>query len=173
MKFLVTGGAGFIGFHLIQALLRRGEQVVNIDNLNDYYSTQLKRDRLAELAKQSQPSNHQFVEMDIADRPAVGNLFAHHQFNVVVNLAAQAGVRYSIENPHAYVDSNLVGFLNILEGCRQSKVKHFVYASSSSVYGMSTKQPFSTSDQVDCPISLYAATKKSNELMAFSGGDSP
>jgi UDP-glucuronate 4-epimerase len=168
MKILVTGGAGFIGFHLIRALLRRGEQIVNIDNLNDYYSTQLKRDRLAEIAKQPQAHDHQFIEMDISDRPAVANLFAQHQFDVVVNLAAQAGVRYSIENPHAYVDSNLVGFLNILEGCRQSKVKHFVYASSSSVYGINTKQPFSTSDQVDCPISLYAATKKSNELMAYS-----
>lgn len=168
MKILVTGGAGFVGFHLIQALLSRGEQVVNIDNLNAYYSPQLKRDRLAEIAKHPQAAQHQFIEMDIADRPAVASLFEQHQFDVVVNLAAQAGVRYSIENPHAYVDSNLVGFVNILEGCRHTQVKHLVYSSSSSVYGMNTKQPFSTEDRVDHPISLYAATKKANELMAFT-----
>lgn len=168
MKILVTGGAGFIGFHLIQALLSRGDEVVNIDNLNPYYTPQLKLDRLAEIAKHPQAVQHQFIEMDIADRPAVASLFAQHQFDVVVNLAAQAGVRYSIDNPHAYVDSNLVGFVNILEGCRHSQVKHLIYASSSSVYGMNTKQPFSTTDRVDHPISLYAATKKANELMAHT-----
>lgn len=168
MKILVTGGAGFIGFHLIQALLSRGDQVINIDNLNPYYSPQLKNDRLAEIAKHTQAAQHHFIEMDIADRPAVSSLFTQHRFDVVVNLAAQAGVRYSIDNPHAYVDSNLVGFMNILEGCRHSQVNHLVYASSSSVYGMNTKQPFSTTDRVDYPISLYAATKKANELMAHS-----
>ncbi len=168
MKILVTGGAGFIGFHLIQKLLSRGDQVVNIDNLNPYYSPQLKRDRLAVIAKHPQADRHQFIEMDIADRPIVASLFAQNQFDVVVNLAAQAGVRYSLENPHAYVDSNLVGFVNILEGCRHSQVKYLVYASSSSVYGMNTKQPFSTIDRVDNPISLYAATKKANELMAYT-----
>jgi UDP-glucuronate 4-epimerase len=168
MKILVTGGAGFIGFHFIQALLSRGDQVINIDNLNSYYTPQLKHDRLAEIAKHPKVAQHQFIEMDIADRAAVSSLFAQHQFDVVVNLAAQAGVRYSIDNPHAYVDSNLVGFLNILEGCRHSQVGHLVYASSSSVYGMNTKQPFSTTDRVDHPISLYAATKKANELMAHT-----
>jgi len=168
MKILVTAGAGFIGFHLIQALLRRGDEVVNIDNLNSYYAPQLKHDRLAEIAKHPQAVQHQFIEMDIADRPAVASIFAQHQFDVVVNLAAQAGVRYSIDNPHAYVDSNLVGFVNILEGCRHSQIKHLMYASSSSVYGMNTKQPFSTTDRVDHPISLYAATKKANELMAHT-----
>lgn len=168
MKILVTGGAGFIGFHLIQALLSRGDQVVNIDNLNPYYTPQLKLDRLVEIAKHPRVLQHKFIEMDIADRPAVASLFAQHQLDMVVNLAAQAGVRYSIDNPHAYVDSNLVGFVNILEGCRQSQVKHLIYASSSSVYGMNTKQPFSTSDRVDHPISLYAATKKANELMAHT-----
>ena len=168
MKILVTGGAGFIGFHLIQALLSRGDQVVNIDNLNSYYSLQLKHDRLAQIDKHPKASQHEFVQIDIADRPAMGNLFAQHRFDVVVNLAAQASVRYSIDNPHAYVDSNLIGFVNILEGCRHSKIKHLVYASSSSVYGMNTKQPFSTADRVDHPISLYAATKKANELMAHT-----
>lgn len=168
MKILITGGAGFIGFHLIQVLLSRGDQVVNIDNLNPYYTPQLKHDRLGEIAKHPQAAQHQFIDIDIADRPAVASLFAKHQFDVVVNLAAQAGVRYSIDNPHAYVDSNLVGFVNILEGCRHSQVKHLVYASSSSVYGMNTKQPFSTTDRVDHPISLYAATKKANELMAHT-----
>jgi UDP-glucuronate 4-epimerase len=168
MKILVTGGAGFIGFHFIQALLSRGDQVINIDNLNSYYTPQLKYDRLAEIAKHPQVAQHQFIEMDIADRAAVASLFAQHQFDVVVNLAAQAGVRYSIDNPHVYVDSNLVGFVNILEGCRHSQVGHLVYASSSSVYGMNTKQPFSTTDRVDHPISLYAATKKANELMAHT-----
>jgi UDP-glucuronate 4-epimerase len=168
MKILVTGGAGFVGYHLINALLSRGDQVVNIDNLNSYYNPQLKRDRMADLAKHHNAVQHQFVQMDIADRQATADLFNVHCFDAVVNLAAQAGVRYSIQNPHAYVDSNLVGFVNILEGCRRSGVKHLVYASSSSVYGMNTKQPFSTADRVDHPISLYAATKKSNELMAHT-----
>ncbi|MBO1923002.1 NAD-dependent epimerase [Thiomicrorhabdus sp. 6S3-12] len=167
-KVLVTGGAGFIGFFLTQQLLSRGDQVVGIDNLNDYYDPQLKHDRLAELAKHSHAANYRFIELDLADRSGIETLFAEQQFDVVVNLGAQAGVRYSIDNPHAYVDSNLVGFVNILEGCRHSKVKHMVYASSSSVYGMNTKQPFSTDDRVDFPISLYAATKKSNELMAHT-----
>lgn len=168
MKILVTGGAGFIGFHLIQSLLSNGDQIVNVDNLNDYYSPQLKKDRLSEIEKHPQAKKHEFIKMDIADRQAVQNLFDQHHFDVVINLAAQAGVRYSIENPNAYVDSNLVGFVNILEGCRRNKVKHLVYASSSSVYGINKKQPFSTEDRVDNPISLYAATKKSNELMAYT-----
>lgn len=168
MKILVTGGAGFIGFHLIQALLSRGDEIINIDNLNPYYTPLLKHDRLAEIAKHPQSDKYQFIEMDIADREVLARLFEQHQFDVVVNLAAQAGVRYSLENPHAYVDSNLVGFINILEGCRHGQVKHLVYASSSSVYGMNTKQPFSTMDRVDYPISLYAATKKANELMAHT-----
>ncbi|MBO1926328.1 NAD-dependent epimerase [Thiomicrorhabdus sp. 6S2-11] len=167
-KVLVTGGAGFIGFFLTQQLLNRGDQVVGIDNLNDYYDPQLKHDRLSELAEHSHAANYRFIELDLADRSGIEALFAEQQFDVVVNLGAQAGVRYSIDNPHAYVDSNLVGFVNILEGCRHSKVKHLVYASSSSVYGMNTKQPFSTDDRVDFPISLYAATKKSNELMAHT-----
>jgi UDP-glucuronate 4-epimerase len=165
---LVTGGAGFIGFFLTKDLLSRGEHIIGIDNLNDYYEPQLKHDRLAELASHPQTDNYEFIELDLADRQGIEQLFEQHQFDIVVNLGAQAGVRYSIENPHAYVDSNLVAFVNILEGCRHSKVKHLVYASSSSVYGMNTKQPFSTDDRVDYPISLYAATKKSNELMAHT-----
>ena len=167
-KVLVTGSAGFIGFHLIQALLKQGCSVVGIDNLNDYYDPQLKYSRLDILTKNDKAENYQFVIMDLADRTGIEQLFANNQFDIVINLGAQAGVRYSIENPHAYVDSNLVGFVNILEGCRYNKVKHLVYASSSSVYGMSIKQPFSTEDRVDYPISLYAATKKSNELMAYT-----
>lgn len=167
-KILVTGGAGFIGYFLSKVLLSNGEEVVGIDNLNDYYDPKLKHDRLAELAKHSKTQNYQFFELDLADRAGVKSLFKKHQFDIVVNLGAQAGVRYSIENPHAYVDSNLVGFVNILEGCRHSQVKHLVYASSISVYGMNTKQPFSTDDRVDYPISIYAATKKSNELMAHT-----
>jgi UDP-glucuronate 4-epimerase len=166
MKVLVTGSAGFIGFHLVKALIDRGNDVVGIDNLNNYYDPQLKHDRLTILDNLERP--YQFIKLDISNRDETAQLFKAHQFDIVVNLAAQAGVRYSIDNPNAYVDSNLVGFLNILEGCRQSKVKHFVYASSSSVYGMNTKQPFSIDDQVDYPISLYAATKKSNEVMAYS-----
>ncbi|MDC1424864.1 NAD-dependent epimerase [Oceanospirillaceae bacterium] len=167
-KILVTGSAGFIGFHLIQTLLKQGCSVVGIDNLNDYYDPQLKHSRLDILAKNGKAENYQFVIMDLANRKDIEQLFSDHQFDIVINLGAQAGVRYSIENPHAYVDSNLVGFVNILEGCRHSKVKHLVYASSSSVYGMNIRQPFSTEDRVDYPISLYAATKKSNELMAHT-----
>ena len=168
MKVLVTGAAGFIGFHLTIALLERDDEVVGIDNLNDYYDPALKHLRLDEIAKHSNVSNFEFIKADISDRGFIEQLFADNSFDVVVNLAAQAGVRYSLENPHAYVESNLVGFVNILEGCRHSKVKHLVYASSSSVYGMNVKQPFSTDDRVDYPISLYAATKKSNELMAHT-----
>lgn len=168
MKILVTGSAGFIGFHLVQKLLEMGETVVGIDNLNDYYDPQLKMARLTLLSQHSNSDNYTFIKMDLADREGIEKLFKDNQFDIVVNLAAQAGVRYSIENPHAYVDSNLVGFVNILEGCRHTKVKHLVYASSSSVYGMNIKQPFSTEDRVDYPISLYAATKKSNELMAHT-----
>ncbi len=168
MKVLVTGAAGFIGFHLTLALLERDDEVVGIDNLNDYYDPALKQLRLDEIAKHPKCSNFEFIKADISDKAFMEQLFADNSFNVVVNLAAQAGVRYSLENPHAYVESNLVGFVNILEGCRHSKVKHLVYASSSSVYGMNVKQPFSTEDRVDYPISLYAATKKSNELMAHT-----
>lgn len=168
MRILVTGAAGFIGFHLTLALLERDDEVVGIDNLNDYYDPALKQLRLDEIAKHPKCSNFEFIKADISDRTFMEQLFADNSFDVVVNLAAQAGVRYSLENPHAYVESNLVGFVNILEGCRHSKVKHLVYASSSSVYGMNVKQPFSTEDRVDYPISLYAATKKSNELMAHT-----
>ena len=168
MKILVTGAAGFIGFHLSKGLLERGDTVIGIDNLNDYYDPRLKQLRLDQITKHSKSQNFEFMKADIANRELMSELFASHKFDVVVNLAAQAGVRYSLENPHAYVDSNLAGFVNILEGCRNSKVKHLVFASSSSVYGMNLKQPFSTQDRVDCPISLYAATKKSNELMAHA-----
>lgn len=172
MKVLVTGGAGFIGFHLTKALLRDGHDVSAIDNLNDYYDPALKRARLEEIrrfaAEHCLEAAYSFTQMDLADREAMASLFKITPFDVVVNLAAQAGVRYSIDHPDAYVDANLVGFVNVLEGCRQSKVKHLVYASSSSVYGMNTKQPFSTTDRVDYPISLYAATKKANELMAHT-----
>jgi len=168
MKILVTGAAGFIGFHLSLALLKRGDEVVGIDNLNDYYDPALKQLRLDEINKHPKSSNFEFIKLDIANRALMKMLFSEHQFDIVVNLAAQAGVRYSLENPNAYVDSNLVGFVNVLEGCRHNKVKHLVYASSSSVYGMNVKQPFSTDDRVDYPISMYAATKKANELMAHS-----
>ena len=163
--FLVTGAAGFIGFHLTQRLLARGDSVTGLDNVNDYYSVQLKRDRLDQLLGRERFS---FVQMDLADRPGIATLFRESTFDVVVNLAAQAGVRYSLTNPHAYVDSNLVGFVNILEGCRHGGVKHLVYASSSSVYGANTKMPFSVHHNVDHPVSLYAATKKANELMAHT-----
>ncbi|MBK57167.1 MAG: protein CapI [Flavobacteriaceae bacterium] len=168
MKVLVTGAAGFIGFHLTLALLGRNDKVVGIDNLNEYYDPALKQLRLDEIAKHPKCSNFEFIKADISDRVFMEKLFADHSFDIVVNLAAQAGVRYSLENPHDYVKSNLVGFVNILEGCRHSKVKHLVYASSSSVYGMNSKQPFSVTDNTDYPISLYAATKKSNELLAHS-----
>ncbi|MDT3737606.1 MAG: NAD-dependent epimerase [Denitratisoma sp.] len=165
MKVLITGAAGFIGMHVALRLLARGDEVVGIDNLNDYYDVRLKEARLAQLA--GLPS-FRFVRLDIADTAGVAALFAQERFDGVINLAAQAGVRYSLQNPHAYAQSNLVGFVNLLEGCRHGKVKHFVYASSSSVYGGNTKMPFSEHDSVDHPVSLYAATKKSNELMAHT-----
>lgn len=165
MKVLVTGAAGFIGFHVCRYLLDRGDEVVGIDNLNDYYEVELKQARLTELSPDPAFS---FIRMDIADREAMSQLFVAQGFNRVVHLAAQAGVRYSLENPHAYADSNLVGFLNVLEGCRQMAVEHLVYASSSSVYGANESMPFSVHDNVDHPVSLYAATKKANELMAHS-----
>lgn len=168
MKILVTGAAGFIGFHISIALIERGDQVVGVDNLNNYYDPNLKQLRLDKILKHSNSKNFEFIKADISNRKIIEKLFNQHKFDVVVNLAAQAGVRYSLKDPHAYVDSNLVGFVNILQGCRQSKVKHLVYGSSSSVYGMNVKQPFSIGDRVDHPISLYAATKKSNELMAYS-----
>ena len=168
MKILVTGAAGFIGFHLIKALLSKECHIVGIDNLNDYYDVQLKKDRLKILDENSTEDTFRFIKLDLANRDAMASLFSEYNFDIVVNLGAQAGVRYSIENPHAYMDSNMVGFLNVLEGCRQTKVTHLLYASSSSVYGMNIKQPFSTKDRVDYPISLYAATKKSNELMAHT-----
>jgi UDP-glucuronate 4-epimerase len=165
MQVLVTGVAGFVGFHLAQRLLREGYAVYGIDNLNAYYDVNLKQARLAQL--QGQP-NFTFQRVDLSDRPTLATLFATQSFDCVVNLAAQAGVRYSIENPHVYVDSNVVGFVNLLEGCRHQQIKHLVYASSSSVYGENRAIPFSTSDRVDQPISLYAATKKANELMAYT-----
>jgi len=165
MKILVTGAAGFIGMHVSQLLLARGETVVGLDNLNDYYSPKLKRDRLARLTP---AEGFRFVHMDVADRAAVAALFAEHKFDRVVHLAAQAGVRYSLQNPHAYIDSNIVGFTNILEACRHGQVGHLVYASSSSVYGGNTKMPFSEHHNIDHPVSMYAATKKANELMAHT-----
>ena len=165
MKILVTGAAGFIGSTTSLRLLARGDEVVGLDNLNDYYSVQLKRDRLARL--QAQPG-FDFVQMDVADREGIERLFRERKFDRVIHLAAQAGVRYSLQNPHAYVDSNLVGFVNILEGCRHNQVQHLTYASSSSVYGGNTRMPFSVHDSVDHPVSLYAATKKANELMAHT-----
>lgn len=164
MKYLVTGAAGFIGFHVSKRLLEAGHQVVGIDNLNDYYDVSLKQARLELLA---QPNFH-FHKMDLADRESISELFVSGHFDSVIHLAAQAGVRYSLENPHAYADSNLTGFLNILEGCRHNKIQHLLYASSSSVYGLNQKMPFSTDDSVDHPVSLYAATKKANELMAHT-----
>ncbi|MBL4671677.1 MAG: NAD-dependent epimerase/dehydratase family protein [Arenicella sp.] len=168
MHILVTGAAGFIGADLSQKLLGQGHSVVGIDNLNDYYDVSLKQARLAEISKHPHASSFSSLELDIVDRSAVAGLFEDHQFDVVANMAAQAGVRYSIENPQSYIDSNLVGFGNVLEGCRQSKVGHLIYASSSSVYGANKNFPFTESDRVDNPVSLYAATKKANELMAHS-----
>lgn len=168
MQILVTGAAGFIGADLTQKLLSNGHDVVGLDNFNDYYDVSLKRARLKEIQKHPEQQRFTLKECDIVDRPAVTALFEQHQFDVVVHLAAQAGVRYSIENPQSYIDSNLVGFGNVLEGCRHSNVAHLVYASSSSVYGANDNFPFSESDRVDNPISLYAATKKANELMAHS-----
>ena len=164
-KVLITGGAGFIGNELCLRLLHQGDQVVAVDNLNDYYDPSLKRARLERLEAQS---GFTFARLDLADRNGMESLFAEHRFQTVVHLAAQAGVRYSIENPHSYVDSNLVGFLHILEGCRHNAVGHLVYASSSSVYGANTSMPFSVHHNVDHPMSLYAATKKANELMAHT-----
>ena len=183
MKILVTGAAGFIGFHTCLSLIQQGHDVYGIDNINDYYDPKLKFDRLNELGfveaessvfkKEIQSSKFKhlrFSRIDLIDNTAINTLFKNEVYDVVCNLAAQAGVRYSIENPRAYVDSNVTGFLNILEGCRNHKVKHLVYASSSSVYGENKKVPFETTDNVDHPISLYAATKKSNELMAHTYG---
>ncbi|TBN06535.1 NAD-dependent epimerase [Hyunsoonleella flava] len=181
MKILVTGAAGFIGFFTSKILLDKGHIVVGLDNINDYYDTKLKFDRLRELGidndqasafnslcKSKNINNFSFIRMNLENREELPKLFENEKFDVVCNLAAQAGVRYSLENPESYVDSNLVGFLNILECCRNFKIKHLVYASSSSVYGLNEKIPFSTEDNVDNPISLYAATKKSNELMAHT-----
>jgi len=180
MKILVTGTAGFIGYHLAKKLLERGDEVVGIDNINNYYDVNLKYGRLKELGidqakiEENQPvsstlfSKHTFIKLDLADKEQMEALFQKEKFDAVCNLAAQAGVRYSLENPHAYIDSNIQGFMNILEGCRQNEIKNLSYASSSSVYGLNKEQPFKTSDQVDQPISIYAATKKSNELMAHT-----
>lgn len=164
-KILVTGAAGFIGFHTSQKLLSRGDKVVGLDNMVPYYNVQLKRDRLAIL--QEKPG-FSFEQIGIEDKAAVDRVFSEHQFDSVINLAAQAGVRYSLENPQAYIDSNIVGFTNILEACRHAKTGHLVYASSSSVYGANRNKPFSVTDRVDHPVSLYAASKKSNELMAHT-----
>ncbi len=165
MKVLITGAAGFIGFNLSRRLLKEGHEVCGIDNLNDYYDVNLKKKRLSIIEKDAR---FNFILVDLADREKIKDLFETYQFDYVVNLAAQAGVRYSIKNPASYVDSNLVGFGNILEGCRHSGVKHLVYASSSSVYGLNTRMPFSVRHNVDHPISLYAASKKANELMAHT-----
>ncbi|MBE0502867.1 MAG: NAD-dependent epimerase [Desulfuromonadales bacterium] len=164
-KILVTGAAGFIGYHTCVKLLASGYEVVGIDNLNDYYDVSLKEARLARLQG---TRNFSFVRLDLADRAGIEGLFLSQKFDTVIHLAAQAGVRYSIQNPHAYIDSNLVGFINILEGCRHHQVQHLTYASSSSVYGANTNLPFSIHDNVDHPLSLYAATKKANELMAHT-----
>ena len=165
MKVLVTGAAGFIGSQTSKVLLDRGDEVVGVDNLNDYYDVNLKYARLARI---NDAANFKFEKCDLQDRAGIERIFAAHKPDRVVNLAAQAGVRYAFENPHSYIDSNIVGFLHILEGCRHHGVKHLVYASSSSVYGASTRMPFSVHDNVDHPVSLYAASKKSNELMAHS-----
>ena len=165
MKILLTGAAGFIGMTTALRLLARGDEVIGLDNLNDYYDVTLKENRLSRLTPHAK---FRFVKMDVADRHGMAQLFAVEKFDRVIHLAAQAGVRYSLKNPHAYIDSNIVGFVNILEGCRHSAVQHLVYASSSSVYGGNTKMPFSEHDSVDHPASLYAATKKANELMAHT-----
>jgi len=184
VKILVTGTAGFIGFHLAKKLLERGDEVVGIDNINDYYDVNLKYGRLKELGinrdeveSSNSPldihhsklyGNHSFYKMDLADSESMQQLFKTEKFDAVCNLAAQAGVRYSLENPHAYIQSNIVGFLNILEGCRNTNVKNLCYASSSSVYGLNESQPFKTTDKTEHQVSLYAATKKSNEMMAHT-----
>lgn len=164
-KILITGAAGFIGFHLCKKLVEYDDEVIGLDNLNDYYDINLKKDRLKQVEGSK---NFQFLKMDIADRDNILKLFSEKRFDIVVNLAAQAGVRYSLTNPHAYIENNIVGFLNIIEGCRHHKVKHLVFASSSSVYGANTKMPFSIHHNVDHPVSLYGATKKANELMAHA-----
>ena len=164
-KILVTGAAGFIGFHLCKALIERGHRVVGLDNLNEYYAVHLKIDRLRQIAREK---NFKPVRLDLADRNGMEGLFGEEKFDIVVNLAAQAGVRYSLVNPYSYIDSNISGFLNVLEGCRHHGVRHLVFASSSSVYGTNTKMPFSVHHNVDHPVSLYAATKKANELMAHT-----
>jgi len=180
MKILVTGTAGFIGFYVAQRLLEAGHEVVGLDNINDYYDVRLKYARLKEtgiaenqieygkLIQSEKYPKYRFIRLNLEERTRIENLFAEEKFDRVCNLAAQAGVRYSIENPHAYIDSNIVGFINMLECCRHNKIKHLVYASSSSVYGMNEKVPFSEDDRVDYPVSLYAATKKANELMAHT-----
>ena len=165
MKLLLTGAAGFIGMTTTLRLLARGDTVVGLDNLNDYYDVQLKRDRLARLTSHA---SFRFVQLDVADRVGMEALFTAEKFDRVIHLAAQAGVRYSLQNPHAYIDSNIVGFMNVLEGCRHNGVQHLAYASSSSVYGGNTRMPFSEHDSVDHPVSMYAATKKANELMAHT-----
>lgn len=164
-KILVTGAAGFIGFHLAKRLLERGDEVIGLDNLNDYYDVRLKHDRLKQLEERP---GFRFVKASLEDRETIARLFSEEGFDKVVNLAAQAGVRYSLQKPYAYIDSNIVGFMNILEGCRHNNVQHLVYASSSSVYGANTRMPFSVHHNVDHPVSLYAATKKANELMAHT-----
>ncbi len=178
MKVLITGAAGFIGFHLVKRLLGTDYSITGIDNLNDYYDVNLKHDRLREcgftawekdeLVQSEDHPEYQFIQTDLQNRDVIEGLFESEKFDIVINLAAQAGVRYSLENPHSYVESNITGFLNILEGCRHSGVKHLIYASSSSVYGTNERMPFKTTDRVDNPVSLYAASKKSNELMAHT-----
>lgn len=180
MKILVTGSAGFIGFHLAKKLLERGDEVVGVDNINDYYDVNLKYSRLNELGikkedieykkttHSSKYPKHRFIKVNLEDAETINDIFEREKFDAVCNLAAQAGVRYSLQNPHAYINSNVVGFLNILEACRHNGIKNLSYASSSSVYGLNKKQPFSTSDHTDHPVSLYAATKKANEMMAHS-----
>lgn len=180
MKILITGTAGFIGFHVAEQLLKRGDEIIGLDNINDYYNIDLKYDRLAhsgisrnkikynQLVKSSKYLDYRFIQLDLNDKSELIELFKNEHFDHVIHLAAQAGVRYSLSNPDAYIQSNIVGFLNILECCRQFPVQHLTYASSSSVYGLNEKQPFSTEDHVDHPVSLYAASKKSNELMAHT-----